>query len=253
LLTDDKTDKIGHMKIILCDDEKEQMEILSTYINDYACSHHVEIQIEEYSDCDTLWWDMQSGTTADLFMLDIQMKHMTGIQLAHKMREACMYQMVCFITGIKDYVFEGYDVDAAGYILKPFERPQIDKVLDKAVDILSTQQEYSVLQSGKDTIRLYHTDIIGLEAVGHDTKVYLKHSRTNNRDDIIMKLGINEFMAQVNMELTIIHRSYAVNMRNILQITKEECIGENDTHFPIARGRHEEAMQAFIKQNRGSL
>ena len=69
MLTDDKTDKIGHMKIILCDDEKEQMEILSRYINDYACSHHVEIQIEEYSDCDTLWWDMQSGTTADLFRL----------------------------------------------------------------------------------------------------------------------------------------------------------------------------------------
>jgi two-component system response regulator LytT len=241
------------MKVVICDDEKAQLDLLHKYLEEYFLQRGISLEIADYQDCDTLWWDLQDGLDADLFLLDIQMEHLTGIELARKMRAAHMYQLICFITGIKDYVFEGYDVDALGYILKPFEKQQLEKILDKAAALLDQQPTSTLLHSGRDTFRIYHHDVIGLEAVGHDTKIYLKQSRTNDLSDILLKIGINECIDQLGMNLTLIHRSYAVNLKNILRIGKDECIGENNTHFPIARGRRDMVMQAFIQQNRGSL
>ena len=42
--------------------------------------------------------------------------------------------MLIFITGIKEYVFEAFDVSAFHYLLKPIEESKFIEVLGRAVD-----------------------------------------------------------------------------------------------------------------------
>ena len=72
--------------------------------------------------------DYEDGLDADAYFLDIQMKGTNGMQCAREIHQKDPKALIVFITAIKDYVFEGYDVDALGYILKPYEQDQIDRM-----------------------------------------------------------------------------------------------------------------------------
>lgn len=238
------------MKYIICDDEEIQRELLTTFIRDYASLHDLSIEIIEYKDANNLWWDLQNGIVADLIFLDIMMTDMTGIELAKKMREAGYFHQICFVTGVKEFVFEGYDVDAISYILKPFNRDQLFSVLDKAVKLAHNTNEYSIIKTNKELFKIYHNELIGMEALGHDTKIYLK-GRNLTSTEMMINLGISQIMDQLSIQLFQTHRSYAINMANIDAVNRHECVGCDQTIFPIARGKYEACMQAFIQENRG--
>lgn len=240
------------MKIVICDDEEIQCTLLKSLIEEYSQIHSMHIEVQEYNDADNLWWDLQDGLYADLLILDIQMKNMSGIDLAHKMRDHNMFHQIAFVSGIKEYVFEGYEVNAISYILKPYEKEQLFKIIDKAIKEIKVQNDFTILESGKEVFKIYHDDLIGLEALSHDTILHLKLSNNTTQKEIVLKKGINEVFDELKISsLLRIHRSFAVNMRNCLRITKTECIAEGNHTFPIARGNYDMCMQTFIKVNKG--
>lgn len=68
---------------------------------------------------------------------------------------------------------------------------------------------------------------------------------------ITVKKSITECLELLKMDTLLkIQRSYAVNLKNIVRITKDCCVGEDGTTFPIARGQRDIVMQAFIKVNK---
>ena len=58
----------------------------------------------------------------DLLLLDIQMEGMTGMELAHALRERGNQVSILFLTGCADYALEGYGVHPVHFLLKPVER-----------------------------------------------------------------------------------------------------------------------------------
>jgi hypothetical protein len=52
----------------------------------------------------------------DILLLDIQMKNMSGIDLAREIRKDNEMLQIIFITGLTDYIAEGYDVSALHYL-----------------------------------------------------------------------------------------------------------------------------------------
>ena len=55
----------------------------------------------------------------DVFLLDIYMHNMSGIQVAEEIRKKDKYVLIIFITSSKDYAVEVYRVHASDYLLKP--------------------------------------------------------------------------------------------------------------------------------------
>ena len=63
--------------------------------------------------------------------------------------------------------------------------------------------------------------MIGVEALGHETKIYLRSDGMSEETTIIIKQSIREVLEMLHMPLLQIHRSFAVNMKNIVRVTKE--------------------------------
>ncbi|MBR5970102.1 MAG: response regulator transcription factor [Lachnospiraceae bacterium] len=254
------------MRIVCCDDEAAQVALLHRYIDRYAEEKKITAEVMEYADCDTLWWDLQDGLDAGLLLLDIEIKAqdgptpMSGIALAKKMREAKMPYPVCFVTGIRDHVFEGYDVDAIGYLLKPYEKEQIFKILDKAFALYRAPKRYVFLQAEKERVKVEADDILAVEAQAHDCIVHLKEGTAEQGQVLTVRQGFQRLCEEMDAALscsgeaqaflTRIHRSFAVNMKNILRVTKDACVAEGNRSFPVARGNRDAVMQAFIAANR---
>lgn len=57
----------------------------------------------------------------DLLFLDVEMEPCTGLEAARQIRQFNESLMIVFVTGFADFVFEGYQVRALDYLLKPVE------------------------------------------------------------------------------------------------------------------------------------
>lgn len=68
----------------------------------------------------------------DVAFLDIEMSGLHGIELAKALKEIDRNIRIVFVTAYSQYALEAFQVDAIGYILKPYSRDEIRKELEKA-------------------------------------------------------------------------------------------------------------------------
>lgn len=67
----------------------------------------------------------------DLIFLDIDLGGMDGMALARKIRETDSEVPILFLTNHREYVFEGYEVQAFRYLLKPVTEDTLFPLLDE--------------------------------------------------------------------------------------------------------------------------
>lgn len=101
----------------------------------------------------------------DIAFLDIEMPIMNGIQLARGIKEIDENIKIVFVTAYEQYALQAFDVDAIGYLLKPYTGEEIYKQIVKAQYIkpvpkkkvkVFTMPDFRVEVDGK-TINMGHT------------------------------------------------------------------------------------------------
>lgn len=230
------------MKIAICDDEIVQVEYIENLVKEWADEKSVLCSIESFNSAEEFLFKYEEGNPFDLLILDIQMKAMNGMELAKKVRALDRNVKIIFLTGIKDYVFEGYEVGAVRYILKPLK----EKELFKTLDIISTElkdkpDNYFVFNYQGENIKLAYEDIIKLEVDGHYVNMLTVEKEYIWKESLLkMKEGLE------NKGFVLANRSVLVNVRHIEKITKTECIMCRNIVVPISRNSYKDVNQAFI-------
>ena len=74
----------------------------------------------------------------DLMFLDIEMESLTGIQLIHALKAR---PEVIFITAYDSYAIEGFELDAADYLLKPVSFERFVKSVDRVYNKISSRED----------------------------------------------------------------------------------------------------------------
>lgn len=64
----------------------------------------------------------------DILLLDVEMKAISGMELARRIRRENDSVQIVFITGYPDYISEGYDVSALHYLMKPISAGKLSEV-----------------------------------------------------------------------------------------------------------------------------
>lgn len=72
----------------------------------------------------------------DVAFLDVEMPQMSGIELAAQLKLLNENIKIVFVTAYPNYALEAFSVDAIGYLLKPYSRDMVRRMLDKAKLIL---------------------------------------------------------------------------------------------------------------------
>ncbi|HBF5972103.1 TPA: response regulator, partial [Clostridioides difficile] len=105
------------IKIAICEDEKEQQELLKRYINQIFDALSVKCRLEVFNSGEELLEGYSKDT--DVLLLDIQMGQINGIDTARKVRVLDDKVEIIFITALIEYALEGYEVRAYRYLIKP--------------------------------------------------------------------------------------------------------------------------------------
>lgn len=65
----------------------------------------------------------------DLIFLDIELDDLSGLDIAHILRDRKFSGELVFLTSHQEYVFSGYDVKALNYLLKPIAYEKLSSIL----------------------------------------------------------------------------------------------------------------------------
>ena len=105
--------------IAVCDDEAEQAERLRSIAEAWAEKCGVTCRTDCFPSAEALLFAYADDAGFDILLLDVEMKEMSGIRFAKRLRADGCRAEIAFITSHFEFVTEGYEVDALHYLVKP--------------------------------------------------------------------------------------------------------------------------------------
>lgn len=232
-------------EVSLCEDER----VLSEAQEKTCCGILEKLNIEYHisvfnNSMDFFKSFSEKQARYDLILLDIMMDGMDGMTLARRIREKDRDAAIIFITSNRDYAFEGYDVNALHYLMKPVDGGALERLI--AADYNNRFQiSYLMFESDAGKIRVATKDIICLETAGRRVEVTLKNKSVyyhGKLTELLTKLPKDKFVR--------CHQSYAVNIANIHELTRQDIIAVNGRAIPVSRTFAKDVQKAFAKQLR---
>lgn len=231
------------MRISICEDEKVTSNYEKSLILQWAQKTEVDVIVDQYSSAENYLFESEDKTECDLLLLDIEMGNMNGVELARLIRSRGFKGFLVFMTGIRDFAIEGYEVGAVRYLLKPIKESDFYNVLDLVYhDFSRRSKEVFILSIGSHVQKIPFEDIIYIEARGH----YLHLCGADFERE--WKCSFNS-VSEVfeSQKFFCLRRGFLVNLRYVKRITRSECLLENGETIPVARNKYEELNQAFIQ------
>ncbi len=225
--------------ISICDDEKEQINLLRKLLLNWSTDMPFAVDVKEYENAESFLFDYEDNP-CDLLLLDIEMSNLNGMELAHKLRDKGDMLPIIFITGYGDYISEGYDVEALHYLLKPVDERKLYAVLDKYVSRHNTRSAEILVETDEQTLHISADSIVFIEAFGRKTELHLS-------DNSVIKSNMNIGTFQKTDLFISCHRSYLVNLRYVKSIGKTEIHLDNGEKIPLSRRLYNDVNKMFIE------
>lgn len=229
-------------KIAVCDDEQDQTEYILSILAAWGRQYGRTCDVSVFDSAESFLFDYEDHKTWDILLLDVEMKNMTGIELARRIREDDSRTEIIFTTAHFEFAGEGYEVDALHYLVKPVSDAKLMQVLDKAAQRLSVEPLSVVINCSGETLRLYESDILYVESFLH---YILIHTKDN---EYRIKENLSAFAQKLSDDFYRVHRSYLVSLKHITRISRTS-VSVGRTELPLSRGKYDDIHRAFIEHN----
>ena len=140
------------MKIAICDDERrcldQVLSVADEYIKDRPDRH---LSLVSFSHPEDLLEAAEKVGGYDIYILDIVMPHMNGIQLGTKLRENGYDGKIIYLTSSEEYAIDSFRVKPYHYLLKPIEKEDLFRLLDEIYEIVAHERKSVFLIKAKES------------------------------------------------------------------------------------------------------
>lgn len=220
------------LNIAICDDEKLQLNILKDMLYKICNKNNMEVIIDEFcSGVDLLNVYRRNSKKYSIVFCDILMKEINGIELLRKIGELDAFIQAILITGSEDYVFQGYDVGALNYLMKPVSFEKLEKEFLRAIKSLNfTSPSRYAININRKTKFIDLSEVLFFEVNNKTITANLE----NDSIDFNMKIAALEDELR-SRNFFRCHRSYLVNISHIDSILKNKIILKNSVEIPVGR------------------
>ena len=213
---------------------------MASLVEKWAGINDTKVQLTQYVSAEQFKMMQEESAPCDILLLDIQMGGQDGVSLAKELRAQRDNLVIIFITGLPDFLQEGYDVSALHYLMKPVDEGKLFAVLDRAVKHVSKAEPQLLLTVDGETMRVSAADIMYVESFAHHLELNLTSGT------ITVKMPTYKLEQMLGEGFVRCHRSYLVGMRHIKKITKTDIVLDNSKSIPLSRRLYKAVNEAFI-------
>lgn len=162
----------------------------------------------------------------DLLFLDIQMPDISGIDFLKSLENQ---PYIILTTAYKEYAIEGYELNVADYLLKPFPFERFVKAVNKVADLIESKQQTNEDANAENNLPRpqVHDDYLVIRAdrkyykINYDDLIYIEGQKAyvtffTKRQQITALASLKELEQRLPAEHFIrIHKSYIVSIKKI--------------------------------------
>lgn len=216
------------VKISICDDNKTIREQTKALICQYD-SGELELEVYEDESAEALLVRYQTGFTADIIFLDIEMGQMDGIAAAKRIRATDRKMILIFISSYIQKVFDTFECETFNFIQKPIEQKRFDAVLSSALNKYRTIHTTILLERENSSINMPVENIFYVEVVRNNSLFVTKQGRHKIRmplSNVLTKLEPYGFIQT--------HQGYVVNLNLVKCVDDCSFIMINGERVPVA-------------------
>ena len=229
------------INIGICDDEASMRRLLRAPLEQKLQLLGADYRIYEY-DCGETLLTRPETEWLDILFLDIEMKLLSGMETARNLRKRDSHTLLIFVTAYPDFVFQGYEVHAFHYILKPYENQKIMKVLEQAVKELGQNREhYFTLEQKSGTTKIPAKKIL---AFSSDRRKIIISLEDGNKLEFYGKLDAVE--TDLPDYFIRCHNRHLVNLNYVTALEKDGCTLKSQS-FPVSRAYRQSVEIAFAR------
>lgn len=199
----------------------------------------------------------------DILILDIEMPGMTGVDAARQILKTTKTPpFIVFTTAYDSYAVEAFDLEAVDYLLKPFDQIRFQQMMErlrnrqtvvietvepKQIDVDNSSIKKLLIDDGEKMIVISPSTIYYAVPSDRMLEIYTE-------DKVIeSKLTLQELERKLSgLPFFRTHRSYLVNLNQILEITpwfngayNITLKDENKTTIPVSRSARKGLFEKF--------
>ncbi len=224
------------IKCIVVDDEPMARDVIRRYIETIPNLK----MVGEFGNAieATIFLQDQS---VDMIFLDIKMPQLSGTEFVRSLRNL---PKIIFTTAHKEYAHEGFELDAADYLLKPIRFDRFIKAVNKAFPqktheadtqalLINNESKspasFIYLRVDRKMIKVLLDDILYIESDKDYVKVFTEKNFIMTRQTIA---SVEAMLSE--SQFIRIHRSYIISLNKLKSFTAE-IVEIADNELPIGK------------------
>ena len=231
--------------IAICDDSKQERQILAALFKRYQELHATPLQIHIFQNGFSLLDAIDQGKRFDITILDILMPGENGIEIARNIRASGTDTEIIFLTSSPEYAVDSYEVKAQNYLLKPVTEEKFFASIDSILAELDEKDTASfiIYMTEKQYSRIRVSSLVYGEVTHRTITLHLA-----DQTIISAVMTFTEFqdILKAYPDFIYPHRSYAVNMNYIQYVTKSDIILTDGQKIPLSRNNYTKISEQFL-------
>lgn len=244
------------IKAIIIDDEVNARNTLKVFLG--ATNKPIEI-IGEADDIST-GISLIESSKPDLIFLDIKLKSGTSFELLAQLPN--ISAEVIFVTAYDNYAIRAFQMAAFGYLLKPIQISELNKVLDrfeKAKSPIQLPQHTKILIENFDqhsVKKLVIQNVNGFKVVPLEDIFYLQGEVNYTRlflqggEKVMTSRTLKDYETfLVDFGFFRIHQSHLINLSHVKEYIKGDggvIVMNNGQHLNLSRRRKQQFLSRFL-------
>jgi DNA-binding LytR/AlgR family response regulator len=214
---------------LIVDDEPLAHEIIEEFC---GMLPHLQLKKNCYNALEAM--QFLNGDTVDIMFLDLNMPRLKGFDFLKTLTNP---PKVIVTTAYQEFALEGYELNVADYLLKPFSFDRMVKAINKAIAPKSETKNTTITQDKRRFFvkgdKKYHQvasdEILYIEAYGNYTKLVLKSETIISHE----KISYYETLFSKE-EFLRVHKSFMVALDKINLIEGNRILIE-EHQIPIGQ------------------
>lgn len=216
--------------IAICDDDLRFAGQLEVLLCNLAEKYGVSFRIDSFSNGFDLLKAMKESCY-DIIYLDIEMDGMDGLETARRIRTKDRTVVLIFVTAYDSYMKHAFEVSPSGFIVKPLDVQEFEKLLCRVIQMIIGQDAYYRFSYNKEKYKIPIHDILYFHSDLRKTHII---GRNGTYSEYKKLLEVEKEIGQSNEGFLRIHKSYLVNYRHVVKLSYDEVLMSNGDKLPVS-------------------
>ncbi len=228
------------MNIHICDDEEIFLKDIKKIVSN-CCE---DSNIRTFSDGKSLLASL-CEEDVDVLLLDIDMPHMNGMEVAKRISLMDKKPILIFVTSHDELVYESFMFHPYGFVRKEYIDTELPKILEDCVNELKHKTKHFCFKSDGRNIRLLISEILYFESEANYVKVFtVDHEYRFRSTMTAVENSLNTY------GFIRIHKGFLVNQEAVMLIGSDEARLINGQVLPMGKTYVDSAKSELMRYMR---